>query len=40
MVVNYFEWVQNRMGYSWLDAVVAQRFLHYFFEGCVVFYRV
>jgi glutamate dehydrogenase (NAD(P)+) len=25
MVVNYFEWVQNRMGYAWLEAVVAQR---------------
>jgi glutamate dehydrogenase (NAD(P)+) len=28
-VVNYFEWVQNRAGYSWTSDTVNERLLHY-----------
>ncbi len=28
-VVNYFEWVQNRVGYSWTADTVQERLLHY-----------
>lgn len=32
-VVNYFEWVQNRAGYSWTADTVAERLLHYMTEA-------
>lgn len=33
VVVNYFEWVQNRMGYSWLEAVVSTRLRRFMTEA-------
>lgn len=33
MVVNYFEWVQNRMGLSWLDVVIAKRLRRFMTEA-------
>jgi len=32
-VVNYFEWVQNRAGYSWQPKVVQQRLEHFMDEA-------
>lgn len=33
VVVHYFEWVQNRMGYQWLDAVVSKRLRRFMTEA-------
>jgi len=33
MVVNYFEWVQNRTGYTWIEAVVSNRLRRFMTEG-------
>lgn len=33
VVVHYFEWVQNRMGYSWLEAVVSNRLRRFMTEA-------
>lgn len=33
VVVHYFEWVQNRMGYSWLEAVVSTRLRRFMTEA-------
>ena len=33
VVVNYFEWVQNRTGYRWLEAVVNTRLRRFMSEG-------
>ena len=32
MVVSYFEWIQNRACYSWIEAVVANRHRRYMRE--------
>jgi glutamate dehydrogenase (NAD(P)+) len=33
VVVNYFEWVQNRTGYAWLEAVVNTRLRRFMTEA-------
>jgi glutamate dehydrogenase (NAD(P)+) len=33
VVVNYFEWVQNRTGYQWQEAVVSTRLRHFMTEA-------
>lgn len=33
VVVSYFEWIQNRTGYAWLDEVVASRLRRYMREA-------
>ena len=33
VVVNYFEWVQNRTGYKWLEAVVNTRLRRFMTEA-------
>jgi glutamate dehydrogenase (NAD(P)+) len=33
VLTNYFEWVQNRQGMSWLDAVRAKRLTRFMTEG-------
>jgi glutamate dehydrogenase (NAD(P)+) len=33
VVVNYFEWVQNRTGYRWLEAVVSTRLRRFMTEA-------
>ena len=33
MVVNYFEWVQNRMGHTWIEAVVSNRLRRFMTEA-------
>lgn len=33
VVVSYFEWIQNRTGYSWLEEVVASRLRRYMREA-------
>ncbi len=32
-VVSYFEWIQNRTGYAWIEAVVANRLRRYMREA-------
>ena len=33
VVTSYFEWVQNRMGYSWIAPVVEKRLRRFMVEG-------
>jgi glutamate dehydrogenase (NAD(P)+) len=33
VIVNYFEWVQNRTGYAWIEGVVSQRLRRFMTEA-------
>ncbi len=33
VVISYFEWVQNRMGYSWIAPVIEKRLRRFMVEG-------
>ena len=33
VVISYFEWVQNRIGYSWLGDVVQRRLVRFMREA-------
>jgi glutamate dehydrogenase (NAD(P)+) len=40
VVVNYFEWVQNRQGYSWLEGVVHTRLRRFMTEAWMAVAKV